>query len=67
MRRQNHKMDPICTEHKQPIIKIELPTKRLLCEKCLNESDQDRKIRLEVARAELTNLYKAYVICLLCS
>jgi hypothetical protein len=47
-----------CETHSLPLIKIDLQTHRLLCEKCLSESDEDRRQRLEMLRLKLTKNYQ---------
>jgi hypothetical protein len=50
--------DSKCELHALPIIKIEAQTRRLLCEKCLSESDDERRQRLEYMRIRFNKRFQ---------
>ena len=49
-----------CEVHNQPWTKIEASSRRLLCDRCLSENEQERRQRLELQRLKL---HKNYLMC----
>lgn len=47
-----------CELHNQPWTRVETQARKLLCDKCLSENEQDRRQRLELHRLRLHKAYQ---------